>query len=290
LLINGGLWMARQKQLTIAQQPDEPGGETLVPMDWYGEHPVLGHDGTVWIGGEIGYSPVNNVQYTLSYHAGLYRMSPRAQARVTVPDRLQRYVMRVYDGLFNRLPDPTGQATWTDALRGGTPRGAVANAITNSTEFRLGLISGAYQHYLGRGPDPAGQQAWLNAMNAGMTIEQLGANFIGSPEYYARAGSTPQGWVTKLYADVLGRTPDPSGLAFWAATLNAGASRAQVSTGFVLSTEYLSGVVDGYYVRLLNRHSDPLGCGTWVSMIQQGARDEQIIAGITGSDEYFSTS
>ena len=57
--------------------------------------------------------------------------------------------------------------------------------------------------------------------------------------------------------------------------------------GFLLSTEYLSSVVDDYYWWLLGRGLDPTGQSTWVSAIQHGARDEQIIGGIIASEEYW---
>ena len=51
---------------------------------------------------------------------------------------VQRYITRVYSDLFNRAPDPGGLASWTAALNSGTPRVAVANAITYGAEYRSG--------------------------------------------------------------------------------------------------------------------------------------------------------
>lgn len=197
------------------------------------------------------------------------------------------YVVSVYEDLFDRAPDPTGRSTWTTALGSGTPRIAVANAITSSEEFRSGLIAGAYEAYLGRGPEPAGLAFWLRNMAAGMTIEQLDAGFISSDEYWVGAGGTSAGWVRALYADVLGREAGDSEVAFWLGQLSRGSSRFQVAMGFLLSTEYLSTVIDGYYWWLLGRGLDPTGLGTWVGAIQSGARDEQIIGGIIASEEYW---
>jgi hypothetical protein len=201
---------------------------------------------------------------------------------------VENYVVSVYDDLFGRAPDPTGLATWTGALTTGTPRIAVANAITSSEEFRSGLIAGAYEAYLGRGPEPAGLAFWLRNMAAGMTIEQLDAGFISSDEYWAGAGGTSADWVRALYVDVLGREAADSEVAFWLGQLNRGSSRFQVAMGFLLSTEYLSTVIDGYYWWLLGRGLDPSGLRTWVGAIQGGARDEQIIGGIVASEEYWS--
>lgn len=209
-----------------------------------------------------------------------------AAAASTSPT-IENYVVSVYGDLFGREPDESGLATWTSALANGTPRIAVANAITSSPEFRSGLISGAYEVYLGRGPDAEGLAFWLRNMSAGMTIEQLDAGFISSDEYWSGAGGTSADWVRALYADVLGREAGVDEVGFWLGQLGRGASRAQVAMGFLLSTEYLSSVVDGYYMWLLGRSLDPTGRSTWVSAIQHGARDEQIIGGIIASDEYW---
>jgi Domain of unknown function (DUF4214)/N-acetylmuramoyl-L-alanine amidase len=206
---------------------------------------------------------------------------------VTTLSTVQGYITRVYSDLFNRAPDPTGLAGWTSALIAGTPRVAVANAITYSNEYRAKLITGSYAHYLGRTPDPGGLASWLGAMGRGMTIEEMESGFIASPEYYAKAGSTYAGWVTKLYADVLNRPAAPSEVAGWTSALSRGMRRDQVAMGFLLSTEHLTTVVNGYYVDLLGRGIDPSGQRTWVGILQAGGRDEAIIGGIIASAEYY---
>jgi hypothetical protein len=205
-------------------------------------------------------------------------------------DPVQGYVQRVYGSLFDRSPDPSGLATWTTALNSGTARIAVANAITYSTEYRAKLITGSYDHYLKRSPDSVGLSYWLGAMGKGWTVSQMEFGFIASDEYYAQAGSTSDGWVTKLYADVLGRSAAPTEIAHWTAQLRDGARRDQVAMGFLLSTERLSTVVDGYYQHLLGRGIDPTGQATWVGILQAGGRDEAIIGGIIASDEYYTVA
>ncbi|WP_028044927.1 DUF4214 domain-containing protein [Cellulomonas sp. URHE0023] len=218
-----------------------------------------------------------------------------AAATIPMPDpalslTIGHYVDEVYWDLFDRAADPTGHGTWTWQLSTGTPRIAVANAITSSTEFRAGLIADAYDGWLGREPDAEGLQFWLRKMNSGLTIEQLDSGFIASDEYWADAGSTKAGWVRALYSDVLGRDAADAEVAAWVGQLDLGATRAQVAMGFLLSTEYLSSVVDGYYWWLLGRGLDPVGRTSWVSAIQQGSRDEQIIGGIVASDEYWTNA
>ena len=245
----------------------------------------------------------NGTTYTLQVRAvnavGTGALSPASNAVTPAPAPpppappapplpvVERYITRVYSDLFNRTPDPAGLAGWTSALTSGTPRVAVANAITYSTEYRSKLITASYAHYLGRTPDPGGLNTWLAAMSRGWTISQMESGFIASAEYYTKSGSTDAGWVTKLYSDVLGRSAAPSEVASWTAHLRAGMRRDQVAMGFLLSTERLNTVVDGYYQHLLGRGIDPSGQRTWVGILQAGGRNEAIIGGIIASQEYY---
>lgn len=206
-----------------------------------------------------------------------------------------RYLEFVYADLFGRGLDAQGLATWMSLLdRGGLQvggwRAAVANSITSSVEFRTGLITKSYLQYLNRAPEPAGLDFWLAAMSRGWTASQIEAGFTASPEYYAQAGSTDSGWVTRLYADVLGRVPAASEVAWWTQALHDGMTRQGVSMGFLLSTEHLETVVSGYYEHLLQRSVDPSGRATWVGLLQAGARNETIIGGIVASTEYWDNA
>lgn len=202
-------------------------------------------------------------------------------------DPVERYVTQVYEDLFHRQPDPGGLAGWRDALNAGMPRQAVANAISSSTEYRSRLVTGVYQRFLGRTPDDGGLQGWVAAMASGWTVAQIEAGFLASDELYHQAGSTPAGWVTRLYADVLDRVPSTAEVDEWVRVMSLGPDRYQVSMGFLLSTEHLVTVVDGYYMDLLGRHLDPAGQRGWVGALQAGERDENIIGGIIGSPEYW---
>lgn len=208
-----------------------------------------------------------------------------ATAEVTVgPTQVQRYITRVYLDLFGRTPDDGGLTAWTRALAAGTPRGAVADAITSSPEYRSGLIEGVYRTYLGRSAEPSGLAFWLGQMAGGRTVQQIEAGFLASEELYRAAGGTPGGWVTRLYQTVLHRDPAPSEVAYW---VSSGLDRGSIAMGFLLSTEHLLTVVDGYYRSLLGRSIDASGGLWWAQAIQRGARVEQIIAGIVSSDEYW---
>jgi hypothetical protein len=201
---------------------------------------------------------------------------------------IESYITRVYQDLFHRSVDPSGLQTWTTKLATGTPRIAVADAITSSAEYRSGLITDSYWTYLGRAPEAAGLQDWLRAMSSGLTIQGMEAGFLASPEYYLRASSSDSVWVQALYSDVLNRAAAQSEVDGWVQVLRAGGDRGQVAIGFLLSTEHLTTVVDGYYQALLGRGIDPSGQHTWVTQIQSGVRVEAIVGSIIASDEYFA--
>jgi hypothetical protein len=166
-------------------------------------------------------------------------------------------------------------------------RGAVANAITSSHEFRSGLVSGAYFHYLGRGPDPAGHDGWVGFLNRGATIEMLDASIMASDEYFANAGGGFAPSVRAMYGDVLGRAAGDAEVAGWTAELSAGRiNRYTVAMRFLLSVEHLRAIVTEQYAHLLARGTDEAGRDGWVAAIQRGMRREQLVAGITASTEY----
>ena len=230
----------------------------------------------------------DHVHVSLSWDGALMRTSWWTGVAAPASSMTTRYVTQVYNDLFERAPDSGGLTTWTTAIKRGAPRVGVANAITSSTEYRSRLITGVYGEFLGRTPDPSGLTNWLSAMQAGLTIQGMEGGFLASAEYYAKAGGTPESWVRQLYRHVLGREAGDTEVAGWVTALAQGHSREAVARGFLLSTERLTTVVNGYYQDLLGRSIDPAGRTTWVTAIQQGARTEQIIGGIVSSDEYFA--
>src|SRR5207302_7037947 len=109
-----------------------------------------------------------------------------------------------------------------------------------------------------------------------MTIEVLGSN-----EYFARHGGSNVAWVTALYNDVLGRSPDASGLSSWVAGLDGGLARTTVVAGFINSTEAHALTAQDVYITLLERVPEPAGLSAWVQGLDQGLGTEQMIARIT---------
>ena len=121
-----------------------------------------------------------------------------------------------------------------------------------------------YQAALGRTPDATGLANWVQLYSAAGQTAAAGAyglsdtalsnyghdlayGFTASAEFQAKYGSLSNtAFVTQLYANVLDRAPDPTGLASWTNQLAAGATRDHVLAGFAESTEALSNATVGF--------------------------------------------
>lgn len=138
----------------------------------------------------------------------------------------QTFINNVYQELLGRMPDATGQAYWTGviALGGGGQAGRqdVVRGLLGSAEYRADQITGIYQDFLGRAPDAAGLNYWMGQMS-GLGESVVLADLLSSNEFLTRSGGSQQTFVDALYADVLGRTADASGEAYWTNQFNMAA-------------------------------------------------------------------
>jgi hypothetical protein len=160
--------------------------------------------------------------------------------------------------------------------------------ILSSTEYRQDVVNGLYHKLLHRQADPRGLASFTGLLAAGATTEQVEADIAGSPEYYqVRGGGSAASFLTALYGDGLGRTPDAAGQAGFLQALAQGASTSQVAAAVFTSTEYRQDLVASYYQAYLGRAADGPGLSYFTGLLAQGGRDEDVLAGILGSDEYF---
>src|SRR5205823_2438641 len=106
----------------------------------------------------------------------------------------------------------------------------VAFGIEASVEGRQQLVNDLYLRLLRRPADSVGLANWTAFLGDGHTTTDLEAQLLASSEYFqTRGGGTNQGWITAVYQDVLGRTPDSGGLAGWTQALSGGATLQQVA-------------------------------------------------------------
>ncbi len=210
------------------------------------------------------------------------------------------FVHQVYRDLLNREADPGGLANWVNVANTSGEM-AVVTGIEGSLEFHMDEVQFLYQKFLRRAADATGLAGWTSFLNGGGTFQQLEAFILGSEEYFTRFGmSTNTGFVTQLYHDLLGRAPDPGGLAAWTNAianftnnnsnnednnLDFGA-RGDVAFLILSSQEARMDQVESYYQQFLGRMADPGGLASWVGLLQNGKTNEFVVAGIVGSEEY----
>ena len=100
----------------------------------------------------------------------------------------------------------------------------------------------------------------------------------------------------QLYADLLHRRVNPSGMLYFSGALNQGASRTQVVQGIESSQEYRTDEVNSLYQAYLGRDVDPSGLSFAFSLLSGtplvlGSQNVflQLQADILGSTEFYQT-
>jgi hypothetical protein len=163
----------------------------------------------------------------------------------------------------------------------------VASEIVNSPENFADFVTGEYLRFLRRPPDAGGLNFFVAGMEQGLSPEAVEADFLSSTEYILDHGNNAGTWLTGLYNDLLGRTPDVAGFNSWLGQLAAGATPFQVAAGFTTSVERETIVIREDYAALLGRAPDAAGLNTWLSALQNGSSRAFVASAIIGSNEFF---
>jgi SpoIID/LytB domain protein len=112
-------------------------------------------------------------------------------------------------------------------------------------------------------------------------------------DWFSVSGITPAAAdqvVTALYRDVLGRAPDPAGLASWRLAILTTGNAQVVARSLASSGERMNALVVAQYKLALHRTPDPGGLVSWVRRLGAsggGLSDLQI--GLYGSPESLQT-
>jgi hypothetical protein len=206
------------------------------------------------------------------------------------------WVASLYQTVLGRQPSAAETTNWNNALASGQfTKIQTAQSFLESGERLSSIIGGYYQQYLGRDIDQAGLKYWTDVWRSSGGPEQVQAGIIASPEYYATAGrlyanlSPDAAWVTALYNNVLGRSPDEQGLAYWVNYIQTH-SKQNVVLGFVTSAEYRLSLLNGWSEEFLGRPIDASGGQYWLVQMQQGLTQDLVQAAMLASDEFASRS
>jgi uncharacterized protein YkwD len=146
-----------------------------------------------------------------------------------------------YQTLLGRAPKDADFAYWLNVLGSGATHDQVIANIVSSAEFAAhaggqsaGWVDLAYVDLLSRHAGPGDLNYWLGVLS-GTDRATAALQMMQSAEYQASAW---RGWITQLYANLLGRNPGSTDLAYWMGVWQAGGTQAAVLTIFLNSPEY----------------------------------------------------
>lgn len=154
----------------------------------------------------------------------------------------EKAVTALYKGLLGRSPESASLQQYVGKLDSGFLTTAqVASDLVASADFGAYTLPVArlYTAAFGRLPDPEGLAFWVNVRRQGADTGQIAKQFLGSDEFASLYGSRPDDttFLTALYQNVLGRSPDTPGLMYWKGRLAEGESRSYVLDSFAQSPE-----------------------------------------------------
>ncbi|MEZ6187474.1 MAG: cytochrome c peroxidase [Planctomycetota bacterium] len=153
-------------------------------------------------------------------------------------EALARRVDGAYRRMLGRAADPSGRATWTRALRAGTPEADLLAALASSGEYRRAhpvrepWVRQVYLDLLGRAGDPGGVAAHTAALRASGDATYPRAQAFSHSDEFRRTE------LQALYRGLLGRAAATSAVDAWLARFRAGATLAEAEEGILVSDEY----------------------------------------------------
>ncbi len=151
------------------------------------------------------------------------------------------------------------------------------------------MITQAFREVLRRPPDPAGLRTYRErVINDGWTERDVIRQLQRSDE--AR-GIDPTTAITQIYREVLGRDPDPNGLAHYRAKWRDGWTQGQIRDDLRRSHEgrdtYIRAAITRAYREILGRDPDPAGYATYERLMREkGMSERDLRATLMSGDEY----
>ncbi len=197
------------------------------------------------------------------------------------------FVVKAFNDLLGRAPEPDAVNYFSGLLDGGTSRAQVIVAIESSTEYETGFADAAFSTYLNRPADPAGQAFAVQLLSATGSPEPLISLLTSSTEYFqTRGGGTNDGYLDALFQDILHRAVDPAARSFYDGLLAAGTPHQQVFTSIFDSTEGRRTEINDIFQMFLGRNAEIGASNTFLAALTQGATLNQVVAVVMSSSEY----
>jgi hypothetical protein len=115
------------------------------------------------------------------------------------------------------------------------------------------------------------------------------ASVFAAAAFQASAATPAQNqkFVTKLYGDLLNRTPTSNEQLVAAFVLALGGTRTQIAGIITSSNEYRTDRIQADYSKFLNRPASAGEVTFYLSYLQGGATQDDVKDALAGSDEYY---
>lgn len=189
--------------------------------------------------GDLVYSQLATIRSVAASYQASMPAAPANLRPFRVPSTL---VTQQYRDILRRMPGQERFDYWSARVPGTTsPAALVTNLVQSSdADSLLHGVTRLYRAYFLRNPDHQGFAYWTAKRAGGATLGRISDAFARSSEFTNRYGSlSDTDFVRRVYQNVLGRSPDPGGLAHWTARLADGQSRGTVMVNFSQSSEYI---------------------------------------------------
>jgi streptogramin lyase len=245
---------------------------------------VLGIDGNMWVGDETSLDQIVSIPSNQAVVRGTVALGPSVDNALLPNGGLSGrtvYLDLKGDGTFD-AGDPSATTNFNGAYTiTGAPPGTYALRIVSYPGDSLSAPPGGFQNVTLTG----GQ------LTMATTIDVIPASSVLPLTYNPSPFGTSQpdvstAEVTGLYATILGRAPDPAGLAFFVGFLKNGGAVQTVAYDLLNSTEFDSIVVKSDYLNYLDHVATPTEINAWVTMMQAGLTVEQVASDFLNSDVY----
>lgn len=204
-------------------------------------------------------------------------------------------IVRLFHGLFARLPSGAELANWLEFLRGEDQTGLFLDSSEFASRHPAGLtqaqfVQAMFSGFLLRGAEQASVDYFAGVLGAGaVSRSALVGQIVDSGEF--RTVVAP---VARHYLAVLQRPPDAAGGAYWAGQVRSGLTAAQLAAAFAGSAEFASAYgglgttafVGAMYRNILGREADSAGLAYWSGLLAAGQSTQAgLLQAFVGSAE-----
>lgn len=157
-----------------------------------------------------------------------------------------------------------------------TSRTEAAVEITSSDRFRNVQVDGVYAEVVDRSADTAGRAYWNGRLADGLILRKLRASVYGTPEAFALRGGTNATYAGAVYAEVLGRTPAPSEVAYWVGVIQGGVPRGTVADRFLNTPEARAAYIVDRFLAFVDRVPTQSEVQTWLPIVGSSTSDGRL--------------